>query len=115
MNEQIRNNNNVLDSEQSLLIIREIENNPELTQRYLAAKLSVSLGKVNFLINELVKRGVIKIQNFKKSKNKLGYMYVLTPRGLKTKFELIKKFIAFKTQEYERLKREIQHLKTLHE
>jgi EPS-associated MarR family transcriptional regulator len=114
MTEQLKNNNEVLDSEHSLRIIREIETNPELTQRYLATKLSVSLGSVNFLINELAKRGIIKIKNFKKSKNKLGYMYILTPRGLKTKIQLISKFISFKTQEYERLKREIEDLKTMH-
>ena len=113
MIEQSRNNNNMLDSEHSLLIIREIESNPELTQRYLAVKLSVSLGKVNYLVKELTNRGIIKIHNFEKSQNKLGYMYILTPRGFKTKIQLVRKFIAFKTKEYERLKREIQSLKNL--
>lgn len=113
MTEQIKSSNDVLDSEKSLLIIKEIEVNPELTQRYLADKLSVSLGMVNFLVNALAKRGIIKVHNFKKSRNKLGYMYILTPRGLKTKIVLVRKFIAFKTQEYERLKREIEELKTM--
>jgi EPS-associated MarR family transcriptional regulator len=113
MTEQIKSSNDVLDSEKSLLIIKEIEANPELTQRYLADKLSVSLGMVNFLVNALAKRGIIKVHNFKKSRNKLGYMYILTPRGFKTKILLVSKFIAFKTQEYERLKREIEELKTM--
>jgi EPS-associated MarR family transcriptional regulator len=113
MAEQIKEYQDVLDSEKSLLLIKEIERNPELTQRYLASKLSVSLGRVNFLIQALSKRGIIKIQNFKQSKNKLGYMYILTPRGFKTKIVLVRKFIAFKTQEYERLKREIEELKTM--
>jgi len=101
----------IFDSEKTLHILQEIERNPQITQRDLAQKLQVSLGKINFLIKALIDKGIIEIKNFKNSKNKLAYMYLLTPQGIKTKIELTHKFFIWKTREYERLKQEIERLK----
>lgn len=101
----------IFDSEKTLHVLREIEQNPKITQRDLAKKLEISLGKINFLIKALFNKGLIEIRNFKNSKNKLAYSYLLTPHGLKTKLQLSHKFFSWKTQEYEKLKEEIEFLK----
>lgn len=107
----MNNKTKILESEEALRIIKEIEFNPQVTQRDLAKKLDVSLGKINFFVNALIQKGIIEAKNFKNSKNKLAYMYLLTPRGIKTKIELTHKFFIWKLQEYERLKQEINALK----
>lgn len=101
----------ISESEEALQIIKEIESNSQITQRVLAQKLEVSLGKANFFINVLIDKGIIEAKNFKNSQNRLGYMYLLTPAGIKIKIKLIRKFIIWKTQEYEKLKEEIDILK----
>lgn len=101
----------IFDSEKTLHVLKEIERNPQTTQRDLAQKLEISLGKINFLVNALIDKGIIEIKNFKNSKNKLAYMYLLTPAGIKIKFELTRKFFIWKVQEYKRLKEEIESLK----
>lgn len=101
----------IFDSEKTLHVLREIELNPKITQRDLALKLEISLGKLNFLIRALIDKGIIEIKNFKNSKNKLAYMYLLTSHGIKIKIELTRKFFIWKTQEYEKLKEEIERLK----
>lgn len=103
--------NSILDSEKTLYILKEIERNPQATQRDLAQKLEISLGKINFLINALIDKGLIEIKNFKNSKNKLAYKYLLTTHGLKVKLQLIQKFFIWKTQEYEKLREEIELLR----
>ena len=100
-----------MDSEKTLNILKEIERNPQVTQRNLAQKLEISLGKINFLINALIDKGFVEIMNFKNSKNKLVYKYLLTTKGMKIKFELIQKFFIWKSQEYEKLKEEIELLR----
>ena len=100
-----------INSEKVLHLLKEIESNSHLTQRYLSQKLSISLGKINFFIKALVDKGFIEIKNFKASKNKLGYVYMLTPKGMQIKFHLTQQFILWKTQEYEKLKTEIEALK----
>ncbi|MDP3731799.1 MAG: MarR family EPS-associated transcriptional regulator [Candidatus Omnitrophota bacterium] len=106
----MNNSVKIFDSEKTLHVLQEIERNPKVTQRGLAQKLEISLGKINFLINALIDKGVIEIKNFKNSKNKLAYMYLLTPAGIKIKFQLTHKFFIWKTQEYEKLKEEIERL-----
>jgi EPS-associated MarR family transcriptional regulator len=101
----------VLNQEQTLFLLKELEQNPKVNQRDLAQKLEISLGKINFLINALVAKGVIEVKNFKNSKNKLSYMYLLTPEGIKTKLELTRSFFEWKIQEYEKLKKEIEEFK----
>ncbi|MDD2752189.1 MAG: MarR family EPS-associated transcriptional regulator [Candidatus Omnitrophica bacterium] len=103
--------NQILHSEKTLKIIREIERNPQVTQRHLSEKLEISLGKINYLINALIDKGVIEAKNFKNSKKKLAYMYMLTPQGIKTKIRLTRMFFEWKIQEYEKLKKEIEDIR----
>lgn len=107
----MHNSVKILDSEKTLYALQEIERNPTITQRDLAQKLEISLGKLNFLIRALIDKGIIEIKNFKNSKNKLAYTYLLTPQGIKIKIELTHKFFLWKTHEYERLKEEIERLR----
>jgi len=101
----------IFDSEKTLYVLQEIERNPKISQRALAQRLEISLGKINFIVNALIDKGIIEIKNFKNSKNKLAYMYLLTPEGIKIKIQLTRKFFIWKTQEYEKLKEEIERLK----
>ena len=95
---------------QNTQILRDISNNPCISQREIALKNRISLGKVNYAIKSLVAKGYIKIQNFKGSKNKRKYMYKLTPEGMYEKAKLTADFLKWKMVEYERVKREIEEL-----
>lgn len=105
-------NDRIVESEEAFRIIKEIERDSCLTQRDLARRLEISLGRINFIVNALINKGMIKAQNFKNSKRKLAYMYLLTPEGIRMKVRLVGKFLAWKTEQYERLRREIEHLKS---
>lgn len=98
----------ILNHENILTLIKELEQNPSLTQRELAQKLKISLGKVNYFINALIDKGVVEAKNFKNSRNKLGYLYMLTPDGIKLKLQLIQQFFDWKKMEFERLKEELE-------
>ena len=100
---------NKLDTEYKILKI--FEDNPNVTQRQIARDLNVSLGKTNYIIRALIDRGWIKLSNFKRSDNKLGYIYLLTPKGIAEKSILSQKFLRRKSEEYNRLKKEIEMLK----
>jgi len=102
---------NIPISEEALEILKEIEANPKVTQRYLSDKCDISLGKVNFIINALIRKGIIKIENFKNSKHKLAYMYLFTSYGITTKIELTRQFLEWKLKQYEALKAEIKRYK----
>ena len=101
MNKKINN------SEEELEILRQIEENPNLTQRQIADHLGLSLGKINYLIKALLEKGVVKVDNFKRSDNKLGYLYLLTPEGLERKRKLTLLFIQRKSEEFDKLKAEL--------
>ena len=88
-------------------VLREIGKKPESSQRELSQSLGLSLGKINYCIKALRLKGLIKMNNFKKNKNKLGYAYLLTPKGIAEKTELTINFMKRKMKEYEELKREI--------
>ena len=92
-------------------VLRALEANPELSQRQLAAELGVSLGGVNYALKALMERGFVKADNFRKSGNKVAYLYVLTPRGVAEKASLATAFLGRKLAEYEVLKQEIEALK----
>ena len=92
-------------------LLKTLENNPGLSQRDLAKRLGVSLGKVNFCLNALVTKGSLKISNFRNNENKLAYAYLLTPRGVEEKARITLDFLKHKMQEYEQLKKEIAELK----
>jgi EPS-associated MarR family transcriptional regulator len=90
--------------------LRELSSNGNLTQRELSEKLGLSLGSVNYVIQALIGKGYIKAKRFKNSKNKMGYMYILTPKGMSEKVKQTQEFIYRKMAEYEKLKREIETL-----
>jgi EPS-associated MarR family transcriptional regulator len=92
-------------------VMRLLEANPDLTQRELAEQLGVSVGGLNYCLKALMEKGLVKMQNFSQSKNKFGYVYVLTPHGLAEKAALTGKFLKRKMEEYEALKVEIEALK----
>jgi len=89
-------------------LLRKINSKPESTQRELAQELGFSLGKLNYCLKELQKKGLIKIDNFKKNPNKINYLYVLTPDGLAAKTKLTINFMKKKMKEYDELKKEIE-------
>ncbi len=92
-------------------VLRMLHEQPELSQRNIAKELGVSLGGVNYCFKALVEKGWIKLENFSASKHKLGYIYVLTPSGLKSKSILTVNFLKKKLLEYEQLSNEINVLK----
>ena len=92
-------------------LLKTLEENPGLSQRDLAKRLGVSLGKINFCLNALVTKGSVKINNFRNSDNKLAYAYLLTPSGVEQKARMTVEFLQIKVQEYERLRAEIEELK----
>ncbi len=100
----------MLDKSTHYGLLKTLEENPGLSQRDLARKLGISLGKVNFCLNALVEKGSLKINNFRKSDNKLAYAYLLTPRGVEEKARITVQFLKYKVQEYERLRAEIEEL-----
>ena len=73
------------DNKDHFEVLRKINNKPDSTQRELAKELGFSLGKINYCLNALKDKGLVKISNFSRNPNKLGYFYVLTPRGIKKK------------------------------
>jgi EPS-associated MarR family transcriptional regulator len=100
-----------LESEEVLRLLREINKSPEMTQRELSSSLGISLGKVNFLLNALIDKGHVKVDNFKKSNNKSAYLYFLTPKGAEEKARITYRFLRRKLREYDELEQEIRRLK----
>lgn len=92
-------------------LLRTLEDNPSLSQRDLAKRLGVSLGKINFCLNALVAKGCLKVNNFRNSDNKLAYTYLLTPQGVEHRARMTVQFLQIKMQEYERLRAEIEELR----
>jgi EPS-associated MarR family transcriptional regulator len=93
-----------------LKVLRHLEDNPDITQRELAAALGISLGKVNYCLKALIEKGWIKANNFKNSNNKSAYAYLLTPKGMDSKAQITVRFLKRKVDEYEALKQEIEQL-----
>ena len=89
-------------------VLRKIKNKPDSTQRELAKELGFSLGKLNYCINALKEKGLIKIKNFRNNKNKINYIYLLTPNGIKAKTNLTLSFMKRKMKEYDELKAELK-------
>ena len=100
------NNNN----ETFFSIMRLIKKNPYLSQREMAASLNLSLGKLNYCMKALKDKGFLKIKNFKKNKNKLNYIYLLTPKGIFHKTQLTINFLKVRAREYEELRKELKDL-----
>jgi EPS-associated MarR family transcriptional regulator len=92
-------------------VMRILEDNPDLTQRELAEKLGISVGGLNYCLKALMEKGLVKMKNFASSKNKFGYVYVLTPTGIAEKAAITHRFLQRKLEEYDALKSEIDALK----
>jgi Predicted transcriptional regulator len=92
-------------------LLRKIKSKPEYSQRELASELGFSLGKLNYCLKALKEKGLIKINNFKKNPNKLGYVYKLTPKGIAAKTKITIDFMKRKMKEYDELKNEISQEK----
>ena len=88
--------------------LRKLQKKPDSTQRELAEELGFSLGKLNYCLKALKLKGLIKINNFRKSPNKINYIYVLTPKGISHKTKLTINFMKRKMMEYDALKRELK-------
>ena len=101
-----------LNQEIHLKLLRYLEGNPKVTQRELAEYLGVSLGKANYCLKALIEKGFIKARNFKNSKHKSAYLYVLTAKGIDEKARISVAFLRRKIAEYEHLKNEIEQLQT---
>ncbi|MGC2047891.1 MAG: MarR family EPS-associated transcriptional regulator [Gallionella sp.] len=101
----------MFDENTSYGLLKTLEDNPDLSQRDMAKRLGVSLGKVNFCLNALVAKGLLKVNNFRNSDNKLAYAYLLTPHGVEEKARMTVRFLKYKMQEYEQLRAEIEALK----
>ena len=102
---------NILDEKELRYhLLKILENEPDLSQRKMAEKMGISLGKVNYCVTELAKKGFIKVGWFASSKNKKKYTYLLTFKGIEEKARLTVNFLKRKTAEYEEIKKQIQEL-----
>ena len=90
-------------------VLRKINKKPNYSQRKLAKELGFSLGKLNYCLKALQKKGLVKIENFKKNPNKINYFYVLTPAGIAEKTKLTVNFMKRKMKEYDELKKELDN------
>lgn len=91
-------------------VLSLLQANPDLTQREIANELGLSTSGLNYCLRALIEKGWIKVQNFSESKNKFGYIYVLTPAGIAQKISITAKFLQRKIREYEDLRNEIDRL-----
>ena len=96
------------DDELTLKILREIDRTE--SQKSLARRLGISVGKANYVLKALMEKGLIKAERFLHSSNKRGYAYLLTPEGIKAKIELTERFIEIKKREYEELQKELENI-----
>ena len=90
-------------------VLRKIQKKPEASQRELAGELGFSLGKLNYCLKALQKKGLIKLQNFQKKKNKISYLqYIITPKGVTQRTKLTINFMKRKMKEYDEHKKELE-------
>lgn len=101
----------LLTDEHRYKILKLIESNPGISQRELARHLGISLGKVNFCLKALMERGLLKATNFRNNKNKLAYVYLLTPKGIEEKASVTVRFLKHQLRQYEALQLEIEEIR----
>lgn len=106
----MKDKSRTLNLETASKLLRLLDQTPYLSQREIANTLKVSLGTVNYCLKELAESGAVKVERFKESKNKIKYLYLLTPKGLREKTLMTAQFLKLKRKEYERLNDEIEHL-----
>ena len=107
-NKDIKENYN---EDQDFRVLKYIDNTQKTSQRELSQSLNISLGKINYILNALIEKGVVKARNFKNNKNKRAYAYYLTPKGIQEKARLTIGFFNRKSEEYNQLKKELDDLK----
>lgn len=100
----------MLTDEYRYRILKLLETNPTASQRDIARELGVSLGRVNYCLQALVEKGLVKVNNFRKNESKRAYLYYLTPKGVQEKTRVTVRFLKAKLDEYENLKREVAQL-----
>tara|TARA_R110001583_G_scaffold195527_1_gene375384 strand:- start:22377 stop:22706 length:330 start_codon:yes stop_codon:yes gene_type:complete len=101
----------MLTDEYHYKILKELQQDPDISQRELAKRLEISLGKANFCLKALIEKGLVKVENFKKNPTKIGYLYLLTPKGIEEKVSLTQRFLQRKLKEREVLEKEIEQLR----
>ncbi len=101
----------MLDDPMRYRLLSLLEDNPELSQRDLAGKLGISLGKTNYCLKALIEKGWIKIHNFRNSRNKRAYLYKLTPAGVREKALVTRRFLALKLKEHAEITFQIEQLR----
>lgn len=99
------------DEDAAVALLRVIAEHPEYSQRQLASELGVSLGKAHYLLKALLAKGWVKAQNFQRNEKKLGYLYMLTPSGVRHRMQLTQSFLARKEREYVKLRSQISALR----
>jgi len=102
--------NNAFDQEIRYRLLKILSENHHLTQREMAEKMGISLGKLNYCLSQLTKKGFIKVNRFKSSTAKKKYIYMLTPHGLEEKAKVTLRFLKRKVSEYEEIQRQIREL-----
>lgn len=100
----------MLTDEYRYRILKLLEKNPTASQREIARELGVSLGRVNYCLQALVEKGLIKVNNFRQNESKRAYLYYLTPKGVQEKTKVTVRFLKAKLDEYQSLKREVAQL-----
>jgi len=93
-------------------LLKLISEKPEVSQRGLASELGLSLGKTNYCLKAFIARGLVKVNNFRRSDNKMAYSYLLTPKGMEEKARVTVRFFHLVEKDYESLKREVKELET---
>ena len=96
-----------LQEDTNFRVLRMLQANPDLTQREIAQQLGISTSGLNYCLKALIDKGLVKVDNFSQSKNKFGYIYMLTPQGLAEKAQLTSRFLKRKLAEYDALQAEI--------
>ena len=99
------------DNELDYALLSQLESKTDSNQRDLAKRLGVSVGKMNYCLRAVIDRGWVKVNNFRRSDNKLGYVYILTPTGVHAKMRMARRLLALKEAEFEQLQREIDALR----
>jgi len=100
------------DNQDHFEVLRKIKKKPKFTQREIAEELGFSLGKLNYCLKALQKKGLVKLQNFQKQSNKINYLqYIITPKGIGERTKLTINFMKRKMKEYDELKRELKNNK----
>ena len=102
--------NNAYEQEIRYRLLKILSAKSNLTQREMARRMGISLGKVNYCLSELAKKGFLKVNRFKESGSKIQYMYLLTPKGMEEKARITLDFLRRKVREYEEIKKQIREL-----